>query len=92
MKQEYEDLDKKFEEEFVKFQDKKKKIDEEKKIRLENENNEFKKVLKKDEILIHRNFFYQKFKYTIEKNISNLKKEIFLPSLKKNLDKLNLNQ
>ena len=91
MKQEYEDLDKKFEEELVKFQDKKKKIDEEKKIKLENENNEFKKILKKDEILIHRNFFYQKFKYTIEKNISNLKKEIFLPSLKKNLDKLNLN-
>ena len=69
---------------------KRKEIKKERKIKIKNTNLQLINDINEDILITNRNLFYQDFIFIIEKNISILHKEIYLPYLKQNLLKLTL--
>ena len=72
-----------------KKEEEKKKLEEERKSKFEKDKKELQEKIKKESIILKRTLFFQKLKYTLNTNISNIKKNIFLPSLEQNLNHLN---
>ena len=70
-------------------EEEKKKLEEERKSKFEKDKKELQEKIKKESIILKRTLFFQKLKYTLNTNISNIKKNIFLPSLEQNLNHLN---